>query len=150
MWGYENMGRLTDKKRLAHRSKTKNGIGDDDYTEWFDWYIEPKGEYFDKPIVYLTDRYTISAGERMTYAMKSLPNVLHMGDTTNGSISSMAGRDLANGWKYSIVPQKIEGFDGVYYEGVGIPPEVYIKNTFTEMSQGIDRTLEAAIARLND
>ena len=60
----------------------------------------------------------------------------------------MVGRDLANGWKYSIVTQKIEGFDGQYYEGTGIPPEIYVKNTMAEMDQGIDRTLEEALNSL--
>lgn len=145
MWGYESAGRLTNKSVFTHKSKTKNGTGPDDYTDWYDWYLEPKGAYFDKPIVYLTDRYTISAAERMTYAFKALPNVTHMGDTTNGAIATIVGRELANGWKYSIVTQKIEGFDGKYYEGVGIPPEIYIKNTMDEMAEGIDKTLEKAL-----
>ena len=145
MWGFENAGRLTQETRFTHRVKTKNGTGPADFTEWFEWHLEPEGEYFDKPIVFLTDRYTISAAERMTYAMKTLPNVIHMGDTTNGSIGTKVPRELANGWKYSIVTQKVEGFDGVFYEGSGIPPEVYIKNTSEEMAQGVDRTLETAL-----
>ncbi|MCB0504949.1 MAG: S41 family peptidase [Cyclobacteriaceae bacterium] len=148
MWGYESMGRLVDKPRLTHRSKTKNGTGKNDYTEWFDWYIHPKGEYYNKPIVFLTDKYSISSAERMTYAFKVLPNVIHMGDSTNGSIGTKVGRELPNGWAYTIVTQKIEGFDGNFYEGVGIPPDVYVKNTLSEMQSGIDRTLEEAINQL--
>lgn len=149
MWGFESMGRIVDKTRLTHKSKTKNGRGIDDYTAWYDWNIVPEGLYFDKPIVYLTDRYTISAAERMTYAMKVLPNVTHMGDSTNGSIGTKVGRELPNGWKYTIVTQKIEGFDGIFYEGVGIPPELYIKNTINEINQGIDKTLEEALNTFN-
>ena len=149
MWGFESMGRIVDQTRLTHKSKTKNGRGVDDYTAWYDWSIVPEGPYFDKTIVYLTDRYTISAAERMTYAMKVLPNVTHMGDTTNGAIGTKVGRELPNGWKYTIVTQKIEGYDGKFYEGIGIPPEIYVKNTMDEMNQGIDRTLENALATLN-
>ena len=144
MWGLENSGRLTNEKRLTHRVKTKNGTGKDDYTDWYDWYLEPEGEYYNKPIVFLTDRYTISAGERMTYAYKVLPNATHMGDTTNGSIGTKVPRELANGWKYSIVTQKVMSAGGTLYEGVGIPPEIYVKNTMTEMNQGIDRTFDQA------
>lgn len=149
MWGLENSGRLTKERRITHKAKTKNGTGINDYTEWYEWYLEPEGKYFDKPIVFLTDRYTISAGERMTYAYKELPNAIHMGDTTNGAIGTKVGRELANGWKYTIVTQKVISSDGLYYEGVGIPPAVYIKNTMTEMDQGIDRTLEEALATFN-
>lgn len=147
MWGFDNFSRLTREKRFTHKTKTKNGPGKYDYTDWFEWYLEPAGEYFDKPIVFLTDRYTISAGERMTYAMKTLPNVTHLGDSTNGSIGTKVARELANGWKYTIVTQKVEGFDTEYYEGKGIPPDIYVKNTSEEMSQGIDRTLEMALSR---
>jgi C-terminal processing protease CtpA/Prc len=150
MWGLVNCGRLTDVKRLTHKAKTKNGIGKNDYSEWFEWNVEPEGKYFDKPIVFLTDRYTISAGERMTYTLKVLPNATHMGDTTNGAISTKVGRELANGWKYTIVTQKVVSPDGVYYEGQGIPPEIFVKNTQAEIDQGIDRTLEEALARLNN
>ena len=148
-WVYSQFGRLTQEERYVCRSKTKNGPGKDDYTEWYDWYLEPKGEFFDKPIVCLTDPYTISAAERMAYIFKALPNAIQMGDATNGSIGTKIGRELANGWKFTIVTQKIESFDGKFYEGVGIPPDVYIKNTMDEMNQGIDKTLETAIERLN-
>jgi carboxyl-terminal processing protease len=99
---------LTSQSRFVFRSKTKNGKGKNDFTPWKEWYIKPKGEYINKPIVVLTDRFTISAGERATMAFKTLPNVTVLGDTTNGAHGTMIGRELANGWFYSLVPQKVE------------------------------------------
>jgi carboxyl-terminal processing protease len=142
---FSEIGRLTNQSRYVFRSKTKNGKGPDDYTGWFEWYIHPKGEYIDKPIAVLTDRYTISAGERSVMAFKTLPNVTLLGDTTNGAHGTMIGRELANGWFYSLVPQKVEMFDGKSYEGIGLAPDVYIKNTLSEISSGIDKTLETAV-----
>jgi len=84
-FAFTEFGRFTDEKRYVYRSNTKNGPGPQDFTEWFEWNINPAGKYFDKPIIVLTDRYTISAGERMLMAFKTLPNVQHMGDTTNGA-----------------------------------------------------------------
>ena len=97
----------------------------------------------------LTDRYTISAGERAVMAFKTLPNVTLMGDTTNGAHGTMIGRELANGWFYSLVPQKVELFDGNTYEGTGLAPDVYSKNTMAEINSGIDNTLQKAIDELN-
>jgi len=144
-YAFSEFGRLTDEKRFVFRSKTKNGKGPIDYTEWYDWNIYPSGAYFDKPIVLLTDRYTISAGERAVMALKTLPNLVHIGDTTNGAFATKIGKELANGWYYSVVTQKIEYQDGLYYEGKGMPPDIYVKNTLSEMAAGQDKTLELAL-----
>lgn len=146
-YAFSEFGRLTDEERFVYRSKTKNGIGPDEYTEWYDWSIYPSGTYFNKPIVLLTDRYTISAGERMAMACKTLPNLVHMGDTTSGAMATKIGKELANGWYYSLVTQKIEFRDGISYEGPGLPPDIFVKNTSEEMAAGQDRTLEEALAR---
>lgn len=145
---FSQIGRLIDKPRFVFRSKTKNGKGPDDFTDWFEWYIYPKGDYINKPIIVLTDRYTISAGERAVMAFKALPTVTIMGDTTNGAHGTMIGRELANGWFYSLVPQKVEMYDGKSYEGVGLAPDIFSKNTISEINNGIDMTLQKAIEKL--
>jgi carboxyl-terminal processing protease len=145
---FSEIGRLTNKSRYVFRSKTKNGKGSDDFTDWFEWHIYPEGEYVDKPIIVLTDRYTISAGERSVMAFKTLPNVTLMGDTTNGAHGTMIGRELVNGWFYSLVPQKVELFDGKTYEGIGLAPDVFSKNSISEINNGIDMTLQKAIDKL--
>ncbi len=142
------MGRLTSQSRFVFRSKTKNGIGKNDFTPWKEWDIKPKEEYINKPIVVLSDRFTISAGERAVMAFKTLPNVTVLGDTTNGAHGTMIGRELANGWFYSLVPQKVEMFDGISYEGIGLAPDVYIQNTSADISAGSDKVLELAIDKL--
>ncbi|AHM60543.1 peptidase s41 [Flammeovirgaceae bacterium 311] len=147
-YAFSALGQLTKDSRYVFKSKTKNGPGEEDYTPWHSWYLEPEGTYTDKAIVVLTDRYTISAGERAVMAFKTLPQVTIIGDTTNGAHGTMIGRELANGWFYSLVPQKVELFDGKSYEGVGLAPDVYEKNSLAEISAGKDRTLERAVEEL--
>jgi len=142
---FSEIGRLTDQKRFVFKSKTKNGKGQNDYDQWQDWNIIPKGEYINKSIIVLTDRYTISAGERSVMAFKTLPNVTTMGDTTNGAHGTMIGRELANGWFYSLVPQKVITSDGKSYEGIGLAPDIVIKNSLEEIIDGKDKTIEKAI-----
>lgn len=142
---YSEIGRLVDQERLAFRSKTKNGTGPEDFTDWYDWSVKSEGEYVNKPIIVLTDRYTISAGERATMGFNVLPNVTTVGDTTNGAHGTLIGRELANGWFYTLVTQKVELPDGLSYEGVGLAPDVYLLNTLEEMNAGVDRQLEYAI-----
>ena len=146
-YSFSELGRLTDKDRFTHRSKTKNGPGPDDYTPWYNWNIYPEAPYFDKPIVLITDRFTISAGERTTMILKSLPNVTHIGDTTNGSLSTKIGKELVNGWYYSVAPQIIEFYEGVSFEGIGLIPDIFVKNTYMEIQAGQDKTLEEALGQ---
>ncbi|MCS4433414.1 S41 family peptidase [Aquiflexum gelatinilyticum] len=149
-YAFSEIGRLVDQTRLVFRSKTKNGKGQNDFTPWFDWSIHPSGNFIDIPIVVLTDRFTISAGERMVMAFMTLPNALTMGDTTNGAHGTMIGRELANGWFYSLVPQKVELFDGKSYEGIGLAPDVFVKNNLPDVLAGKDETLETAIEEINN
>lgn len=147
-FSYSTLGPLTDKKRLCFKSRTKTGPGPNDFTNWYDWYIEPSGTYYDKPIIALIDRYTISAGERTAVALATLPNVTMMGDNTCGAFATMIGRELANGWYFTLPTQNTLLDDGKSYEGIGVIPDVYSRNDATEMSQGTDATLERAIAAL--
>lgn len=145
-WAFSNMGRFVKERSLIFTSKTKNGTGQDDYTDWFDWYLEPQTPYYNKKVVMLTDRYTISAGERAAMIFHTLPDVKVIGDTTCGAHSTMIGRELANGWYYTIATQKVKFSDGISYEGIGLIPDMYIKNNITDIENGIDATLEKAIA----
>lgn len=145
---YSEIGRLVDQERLVFSSKTKNGTGPDDYTPWYDWSVKPEGAYINKPIIVLTDRFTISAGERAAMAFDVLPNVTMVGDTTNGGHGTMIGRELANGWFFSLVTQKTRLDDGLSYEGIGIAPDIFLKNTSDQINAGVDGVLQYAIAEL--
>lgn len=145
---FSEIGRLVDEERFTFRSRTKNGPGDDDYTDWFEWTVKPDGDYINKPIIVLTDRYTISAGERAVMGLRVLPTVTVVGDTTNGAHSTMIGRELANGWFFSIATQKVQFEDGQSYEGIGIAPDVFLKNTTEEINAGNDKVLTYAVDQL--
>jgi carboxyl-terminal processing protease len=149
-YAFTEFGRLTEEERFVFRSRTKTGPGPSDYTEWYNWSLTPSGPYFDKPIVLLTDRLTISAGERAVMVLKSLPNITHLGDTTNGAFATKLGKELANGWDYSIVSQQLEYRDGVDYEGTGMPPDIVMKNTLDQINQGQDKILEEALRIIHE
>ncbi|MBN2213259.1 MAG: S41 family peptidase [Bacteroidales bacterium] len=142
---FSEIGRLVDKTRFVFRSKTKNGSGKNDYTAWKEWNINPSGNYINKPVMVLIDRYTIGAGERSVMVFKALPNVTLIGDTTNGAHGIMIGRELANGWYYSLDPQKVEMPDGKSYEGIGIAPDINVKNDISDIDSGTDKVIQSAI-----
>ena len=78
-------------------------------------------------------------------AFQSLPNATLVGDTTNGAHSTMIGRELANGWKYTIATQKVRLADGRSYEGIGIAPDMPVRNNLADLKNGHDAVLEKAI-----
>lgn len=147
-WAFSAMGRFVPERRMVFRSRTKTGAGPADFSAWHDWYLEPKAPHSNKPIVLLTDRYTISAGERAVMAFQTLENCVTLGDTTCGAQSTMVAGELANGWKYTIATQQTLLADGKTYEGIGLAPDVYLKNDLQVLKNGRDQVLDAAIDRL--
>lgn len=145
-FAFEHLARLSPEKRLVFSSKTKNGPGKDDFTPWHKWHLEAGDPYLQmEKIVVLTDRLTISAGERAVMGIRALPNAIQIGDTTNGAHSTMIGRELANGWYYTLAIQKVILADGNSYEGIGMIPDIFVKNTPEELENGIDQVLETAL-----
>jgi carboxyl-terminal processing protease len=140
--------KLNPTAKTVFRSRTKNGDAPDDFTDWFTWELEGGGTAPSHPIVVLTDRYTVSACERAVMALREMDGVTIIGDTTNGAVSTTIARQLPNGWGYRIAPQDVAAADGSVYEGVGIPPDVFIQNTMADMAAGKDRVLEKAIEML--
>jgi carboxyl-terminal processing protease len=139
-------GRFADTKRLFVKVRSKNGVRKTDFSEWVDWYLEPRGPLqFRKPVVVLTSRKTGSAAEWFTLAMKTLPNVTTIGDTTNGSFSPQIHRELPNGWSFALSTQIVASADFKIYEGKGIPPDITLVNTINEFNMQVDAMLEKGI-----
>ena len=138
--------RFTDQKRLYIKLRSKNGPGKNDFSEWTDCYIEPKGEaQFLKPVVVLTSKRTGSAAEWFTLAMKTLPNTSVVGDTTAGCFSPKVERELPNGWSFTLSSKIAVSADMVQYEGFGIPPDYTILNTKNDFDNKRDMMLEKGI-----
>jgi carboxyl-terminal processing protease len=140
------VNRFTDKKRLYIKLRSKNGPGKNDFSEWIDCYIEPKGsEQFLKPVVVLTSKSTGSAAEWFTLAMKTLPNIKVVGDTTAGCFSPKVERELPNGWSFTLSSKIAVSADMVQYEGFGIPPDFTVLNTKNDFTSKRDAMLEKGI-----
>jgi len=81
-------------------------------------------------------------------ALKVLPNTVQIGDTTNGSHSTQIGRELQNGWYYTLATQRVTYADGNSYEGIGMIPDIVVKNFRSHLDQEVDDVLNAAINEL--
>jgi len=142
--------RFADKKRLANRNRSKNGPGKSDFSNWKNYYIEPKGpNQFTKPVVVLTSRLTSSAAEAYITYMQVLPNVTIVGDTTGGGTGSPVFRELPNGWAYRLSTAYAETADNKLVDSKGIVADTTVQTSVADSIAGVDRILETALEILN-
>ena len=93
----------------------------------------------------LTDRISASAADGFTLAMRVLPHVTVVGDTTEGALSSQFPEKMPNGWTLWVAFKEVRDHDGVCWDGVGIPPDLRVLNTAADIAAGRDPMLEFAV-----
>lgn len=120
--GDDRMGRtiasrFTDKKRLAYIKHVRGGTPQP-------FYLYPAGpRQFVKPVYLMTSVLTLSAADVFTLAMRALPNVIQIGQTTDGSFSDMLGTPLPNHWRLTFSNEIYLDPAGHLYEKAGITPQ---------------------------
>jgi C-terminal processing protease CtpA/Prc len=141
--------RFASTHSLFMTTRWRNGPRHSDFTPKVEWYVQPGGSWqYTKPVVLLTNRFTQSAGETFTLAMRQNPNVTQLGDSTYGIFSEATRRELPNGWIVSLSVGDYRTADGRSYEGIGIGPQVLVKNRKQDVLAGRDEALEKALQRL--
>lgn len=114
--------RFADINRLGVRkfSRTSRGEG---ALQAIDLTPRAVNSYL-QPTVVLTSATTTSAAEVFALAMREIPHVTHIGESTNGSISDALDKTLPNGWQFSLANEVYSGSDGIAYEATGIQPHI--------------------------
>ena len=137
--------RFADRKRLYMKTAIRNGPKHDDFTPWKYWYVEPGGPLqFTKPVILLTHRFSVSAAENFTLAMRVLPNVTVVGDATSGVFADVYGDRLPNRWSFSVSFKLFIDQSGFCWEGIGVPADIRQTNTKQDIAEQRDRVLELA------
>ncbi|MEK6476262.1 S41 family peptidase [Catalinimonas sp. 4WD22] len=139
-------GRFAKEKKPYMLSKVRNGPAHCDFTEPITWYVKPKGEsQFLGEKVILTHDYTLSARETFALAMRVMPDVTFVGDTTAGGFSNQINRELPNGWGFSLSIGDWRDANGISHESIGLIPDSLVLNTREEILSGKDHALETAL-----
>lgn len=143
-------GRFAAAQTTIGYVQFRDGPDHDDFGEQIARRVAPRGTFqFLKPVIVLAGRGSYSSNETFISAMRELPFVTIMGDTTGGSSGNPAQYRLG-AWQYS-VPRWIEWTaDRRVIEWNGIPPDVFVSWSQTEVSSGRDPVLSAALARLRN
>ena len=141
------VGRFTDKSVLAGSICHKTGPGHDDFSEPFEYYINPAGGgrvMWGKPVVVLCNRSTFSAANNFVSVMKGLPNVTVVGATTGGGSGMPFSSELVNGWGVRFSASPVRDPEGRLTE-FGIEPDVVVDMNVEDALAGRDTMLDMAV-----
>ncbi len=140
---------LTDSVRIFEYFRFRNGPEINDFGEWIPATITPDQPVeFDKPIIVLTNRGCYSSTESFVLMMRSIPNVILVGDTTGGSTANPREFTLFNGWKYYVSTWQAVTPEFVLIEDHGIAPDIVQQNDQQLYDEGRDQILEKAVELL--
>lgn len=136
-------GHFTDDRHLVSR---KSVWFEDAFHSIMEVYVEPTTDApFTGDVYLLTSRMSLSAAETFTLAMKTLPNVTIVGESTNGMLSDSWFVVLPNGWAGTLSNEQYLSDGGVVYEGVGVPPDIEMLITAEDFAAGHDPILESVL-----
>ncbi len=113
--------------------------------------VAPRGGWqFTRPVVVISGRGGFSATETFVAAMRTLPQVTVIGDTTGGASGNPATFALGNGWQFT-VPRWFEyGPDKQPIEWRGVAPHIAIAWTPSQYDSARDPLIDAAVGLLGE
>jgi hypothetical protein len=150
-YGLAIASRLTDREYLAYSKQARNDPRD--ATRWTaeqPSYVYPSTRPgFRGPIVELIGIQSVSAAETFTQALLNRkPEVVRVGENTQGVFSDVLGRRLSNGWRFGL-PNERFVTNGRAYDGPGIAPTIGVLSFTPEgLASGRDAGIEKAIELL--
>lgn len=111
--------RFADKVRPAYSKQAFH----DGSVQRFD-IVPYDGVSYRKPVYMLTSELTASAAEVFALRMRQLPNVIQVGESTQGIFSDATEKGLPNGWILSMSTEIYRDPGGQTYEGCGLAPRI--------------------------
>ena len=145
LYGFRLARRIATERTHIYTTIYKSGPDRDDFTAPSEAFLDTNDEEkFNLPVILLTNRVTYSAGTFFTAMLKALPDVTIVGDTTGGGGGVPLGWELPNGWHFNYSNSITSLPDGFIIED-GIPPDVQMDISNTDLLEGRDTILEYAV-----
>lgn len=116
---------FADDRYTYSYARYKNGPGHDQFSHWlsFETQISDNAVY-KQPVFVLSNRNCASTTESFILAMRALPRVTIVGDTTAGSSGNPIFRELPNGWLYRFSCWQQADEHKQMFENYGLVPDV--------------------------
>ncbi len=139
-------GRFADRRRTFGFVRLRNGPEHDAFTDYVPETVAPTGmRRFGGAVYVLTNRRDVSTAEDFVLAMRVLPHVMIVGDTTGGASGGPTVHELANGWTYELSEWIEYTVNRQMFEGTGLAPDVVVKPTAADAEEGVDSVLEVTL-----
>ena len=139
--------RFASRSFVTEHFRFRNGPGHGDFTAPTIRTLNPRGPWtYTAPVFVLTGRGVYSSNESFVSAMRELPNVTIVGDTTGGATGNPSLQSLGDGWQYTVPRWFATTPDGIAIEDNGIPPDVVIRFDPAAFERRVDVTLDSALA----
>ena len=138
--------RFADRKRNFMTVQIRYGSRHSDLWPADYRHVKPEGPWqFTGPTILLTNRNSASGADIFTLAMRVLPQVTVLGDVTEGALSAQFPDRMPNGWTLWVSFKLVRDEAGVCWDGVGVPPDLSMRNSPADVAAGRDRVLELAL-----
>jgi hypothetical protein len=145
---FDLAARFADRVRTVEFVQFRNGPAHTDFTTLQSRDLSPRGSFqFTRPVFVLVGRGCVSSNESFIAAMRELPHVTVVGDTTAGSTGNPGMFPLGGGWQYSVSRWIAYTAQLQIIEDMGIDPDVRIAASLTDSQNGRDPILEYAISQ---
>jgi carboxyl-terminal processing protease len=157
------VGQMVTSQYTFGYTRYKNGVNRLDYSPWAPAVVKPwvQGSVnVTAPIVVLADHLSVSMAEITAMAIKTLPNGKFIGTRTWGANGPLTSSVYFDGGQFTIgsaafgsggylfvytSSSMFKYLNGDIYEGVGVPPDIYARETTAAYLSGDDLVLDAAI-----
>lgn len=147
---YDFAARFASSARPAEYLQFRSGPGHTDLSAPQARTLAPRGTWqFTRPVLVLMGRGSASANESFIAAMRELPNVTTIGDTSAGSSGTPAVYQLGGGWTYTVSRAISYTAEQQVIEDAGIAPMIAVRATAEDFADGRDPVLEFALSRFN-
>ncbi len=144
---YRVAGRFTTVGRVGGYYQFRSGLRHDAFTTMTPRAVAPRGSWqFTRPVVLLTGRGAFSATEGFVSAMRGMPNVTVVGDTTGGGSGNPSVYPLREGYGVSVSRWIEYTAERQPIEWRGIAPDSVVSFGDAAVVAGDDETLAAALS----
>lgn len=148
--GHEFMGRFTDHSRAVAIYRSRSGPEYDQYWDNRPAVFPAGPQQYTGTVFLLVGENCNNKSENMTANFMNFPNVVLVGDTTRGSVSTLSFKSITENWYCAVVSETILTNGKHWIEGAGIPPDVFVEVTEADFAAGVDPVLDRAIEMLEE
>jgi C-terminal processing protease CtpA/Prc len=145
-------GLFCEKKVVYAKSKYRNGLGHDDFTDAYERILEParNAKPYLKPVVCLLGPGCVSSGEGFAKMMSALPHTTTIGLPTRGSSGNPGPVDVGESGLIVYFSRWVDLLpDGTPIEGKGVSPRINVDQP-AEAYKKSDPTLAKALEVLRE